>query len=81
MLSVIVPCTAGEWGPARRVDDRTGAEWTTVDLKKVGIIVGVIFALFFVISQPQGSANFVLNILYILRDAGNAVVQFLGALF
>lgn len=52
-----------------------------MNIQRVLIIVGVIFALFFVISQPQGSADFVLNILYILRDAGNAVVQFIGALF
>jgi len=52
-----------------------------VNAKKAGIIVGVVFALFFVISQPQASADFVLNILTILSNAATAVVQFITALF
>jgi hypothetical protein len=52
-----------------------------VNAKKIGIIVGVAFALFFVISQPQGSADLVLNILTILGDAAAAVVEFIRALF
>ena len=52
-----------------------------MNAKKVGILVGVAFALFFVITQPQGSADLVLSILYILRDAANAVVEFIRALF
>ena len=43
--------------------------------------MGVAFALFFVISQPQGSADLVLNILTILSDAATSVVQFISALF
>lgn len=52
-----------------------------MNAKKIGIIVGVAFALFFVISQPQGSADLVLNILTILGDAAAAVVEFIRALF
>jgi hypothetical protein len=52
-----------------------------VDAKKLGIIAGVAFALFFVISNPQGSADLVLSILTILGDAAASVVQFIQALF
>jgi hypothetical protein len=52
-----------------------------VNAKKIGIIVGVAFALFFVISQPQNSADLVLNILTILGDAAASVVAFIQALF
>lgn len=52
-----------------------------MDLRKLLIIVGVAFALFFVITQPQGSADLVLNILNILANAASAVVQFIRALF
>ncbi len=52
-----------------------------MDVKKLGIFVGVAFALFFVISQPQGSADLVLNILNILSDAASNIVAFIRALF
>ena len=52
-----------------------------VDVKKLGIAIGVIFALFFVISQPQGSADFILDILGLLEDAAGSVVLFLRSLF
>ena len=52
-----------------------------VDVKKLGIAIGVIFALFFVISQPQGSADFILDILGLLEDAASSVVLFLRSLF
>lgn len=52
-----------------------------MDVKKVVGVIVVIFVLFFVISQPQASANFVLNILQLLENAANAVVLFLRSLF
>lgn len=52
-----------------------------MNAKKLGIIVGVAFALFFVISQPQASADLVLSILTILGDMASSVVQFIRALF
>ncbi|MDD7937790.1 hypothetical protein PHK61_05065 [Actinomycetospora lutea] len=52
-----------------------------MNAKKIGIIVGVAFALFFVISQPQASADLVLSILTILGDAAASVVEFIRALF
>lgn len=52
-----------------------------MDVKKLGIAIVVIFALFFVISQPQGSADFILDILGLLEDAASSVVLFLRSLF
>ncbi len=45
----------------------------------VGLVV--LLALFFVLTRPQGSADFVLAILGRLRDAGDAIVTFLQSLF
>ncbi len=52
-----------------------------MNAKKAGILVGVALALFFVISQPQQSADLVLSILTILRDAANSIVLFVRSLF
>lgn len=52
-----------------------------MDVKKVVGVIVVIFVLFFVISQPTASANFVLAILHMLENAANAVVLFLRRLF
>ena len=52
-----------------------------MNARKIGIFVGVAFLLFFVISQPQGSADLVLSILTILGDAAASVVEFIRALF
>lgn len=52
-----------------------------MDVKKVVAVIVVIFVLFFVISQPRGSADFVLSILQMLESAANAVVLFLRSLF
>lgn len=52
-----------------------------MNVRRVLILVGVAFALFFVISQPQNSADLVLSILNILRGAAESVVQFVRALF
>ena len=49
--------------------------------KTLGIVAGVAFALFFVITQPQGSADLVLSILTILGNMAAAVVEFVRALF
>ena len=52
-----------------------------VDVKKVVGVIVVIFVLFFVITQPTASANFVLSILHMLESAANSVVLFLRSLF
>jgi hypothetical protein len=52
-----------------------------VDVKKLVIAIVVIFVLFFVISQPRQSAEFVQAILTMLENAANAVVLFLRSLF
>ena len=51
-----------------------------MDVKKVGIAIVVIFLLFFVISQPQGSADLVRGILSALADAAGSVILFLRSL-
>ncbi|MEJ2867543.1 hypothetical protein WCD74_07180 [Actinomycetospora sp. OC33-EN08] len=48
-----------------------------MDVKKVGIAIVVIFVLFFVISQPEQSADFVTGILEALADAAGALILFL----
>ena len=46
------------------------------------LVIGlVVLAIFFVLSRPQGSADFVLTILGRLRDAGDAIITFLQTLF
>lgn len=52
-----------------------------MNARRIGVLIVVVFLLFFVISQPQASADLVLSILYILRDAGNAIIAFVSALF
>lgn len=54
---------------------------SAVNLRRVLILVGVAFALFFVISQPQHSADLVLSILDILRNAAESIIRFIRALF
>ncbi|MDL5157320.1 hypothetical protein [Actinomycetospora termitidis] len=48
-----------------------------MDVKKVGIAIVVIFVLFFVISQPQNSADFVTGILSALGDVASSLILFL----
>jgi hypothetical protein len=67
-----VSVTGGHW---------SGPKIAAVDVKKVVGAIVVIFVLFFVISQPRASADFVLNILHLLENAANAVVLFLRSLF
>jgi hypothetical protein len=77
-ISVLVRTRSYSLDIRSSADDREGP---TVDVKKLGIIAGVVFALFFVISQPQESADLVLNILNILSDAASNIVEFIRALF
>ena len=52
-----------------------------MNLKNPLVVLGVVFGLFFLISQPQALAGLVLTILEILRGFGEAAVQFTTALF
>jgi hypothetical protein len=77
-ITVFVRTRSYSWATDLR---STSARDPTVDVKKLGIIAGVVFALFFVISQPQESADLVLNVLNILSDALSNIVEFIRALF
>lgn len=52
-----------------------------MNLKNPLIVLGVVFGLFFLISQPLALAGLVLAVLEILRGFGDSVVQFSTALF
>jgi preprotein translocase subunit YajC len=49
--------------------------------KKLVVALVVIFVLFFVISQPQQSADLVKNILGMLQSGAESLVTFLRSLF
>lgn len=50
-------------------------------MKNPLVLVGVVFGLFFLISQPQGLATLVLSILDILQMFAESGVAFFRALF
>jgi hypothetical protein len=52
-----------------------------VHLKRVVILVVVAFLLFFLITQPSGSANLVDNILDWLKNGAEAIITFVQQLF
>jgi hypothetical protein len=52
-----------------------------MNVKKIGVVLGVALVLFFLISQPIESANFVTNILNWLRQAAEAIITFVQSLF
>ncbi|HEX3780165.1 MAG TPA: hypothetical protein VHX38_10890 [Pseudonocardiaceae bacterium] len=52
-----------------------------VNLKKLIVLLVVAFLLFFLITQPQGSANVVDSILNWLKDGATAIVTFVRSLF
>lgn len=52
-----------------------------VNLKNPLVVLGVVFGLFFLISQPLALAGLMLAVLEILRGFGEAAVQFTTALF
>ena len=47
-----------------------------MSLKKILIGVGVLFLVFFLVSQPGGAANVVHNILGTLKSGGDAMITF-----
>ena len=51
-----------------------------MNVRRLVIGLVIILAVFFVLSRPQGSADFVLTVLDRLRDAGDAIVTFLQSL-
>ena len=52
-----------------------------VNLKKLIVLLVVAFLLFFLITQPSGSATVVDNILTWLKDGAQAIVTFVRSLF
>ncbi len=52
-----------------------------VNVKKIGIIVGVALLAFFLISQPVQSAQLVNDILVGLKNAAEAVITFVRSVF
>lgn len=52
-----------------------------MNLKNPLVVLGVVFGLFFLLSQPQALAALLLSVLEILRGFGEATVQFTTALF
>lgn len=58
-----------------------GRSVASLAVQKPLVLVGVAFALFFLISEPQALASLVLSILHILRGFGDSIVTFVRDLF
>jgi hypothetical protein len=52
-----------------------------VNLKKLIVLVVVVFLLFFLVTQPHESANVVDNILNWLKSGAQAIITFVKSLF
>lgn len=53
----------------------------STQVRRILIAVVVLVVLYFVISQPQGAADFVRNIIELLRQALSSIVTFFRSLF
>ena len=90
-ISVIFVVTRGPFERlwAQGVDDGAGDRLVDphmsglglVNLKKLIVLLVVAFLLFFLITQPTGSANTVDTILNWLKDGATAIVTFVRSLF
>lgn len=49
-------------------------------LKKIITWAIVIFIVFYLLTQPQGAANVITNLLNFLKDAGNSLATFVNSL-
>jgi len=49
-------------------------------LKKIITWAIVIFIVFYLLTQPQGAANVINNLLHLLRNAGNSLATFVNSL-
>ena len=58
-----------------------GSSLGLVNLKRLIVLLVVAFLLFFLITQPTGSANVVDTILTWLKDGATAIVTFVRSLF
>lgn len=71
-----------EAGPvANRPDGPERMEFVPVNVKKVLIVVVVVLALFYVITNPDGAAGGVQTVLGWLRDGAEAIITFVKNLF
>lgn len=52
-----------------------------MDAKKLAVLAVAVLLLFFVISQPDASANMIHNILGMLQDAAESLISFMSNLF
>ena len=68
-------------GPGDRAAGPHGSGLGLVNLKKLIVLVVVAFLLFFLITQPTGSANVVETILSWLKEGATAIVTFVKSLF
>jgi hypothetical protein len=72
---------AADDGPGDGLGSPHGSGLGLVTLKKLVVLVVVAFLLFFLITQPAGSANVVDTILTWLKDGATAIVTFVRSLF
>jgi hypothetical protein len=68
-------------GPGDRAAGPLGSGLGLVNLKKLIVLLVVAFLLFFLITQPTGSANVVTTILDWLKEGATAIVTFVKSLF
>lgn len=59
----------------------SGTEYVLVNAKRIIVLLVVAFVLFFLISQPQESANVVDSVLGALRDGADSIITFVRSLF
>jgi hypothetical protein len=87
ILVVTVSPFEGLWaqvvddGPGDGLGAPHGSCLGLVNLKKLIVLVVVAFLLFFLITQPAGSANVVTTILNWLKEGATAIVTFVRSLF
>ena len=68
-------------GPGDGAAGPLGSGLGLVNLKKLIVLVVVAFLLFFLITQPTGSAGVVTTILDWLKEGATAIVTFVKSLF
>ena len=65
----------------RAIRNGSGTEYVLVNAKKLIVLVVVAFVLFFLITQPQESADVVDSILTWLKDGAESIITFVKTLF
>lgn len=52
-----------------------------MNTKKIVLVIGVALLLFYIVTQPAQSANIVNTVLGALKDAAQALIEFVQSLF